>query len=179
MAREEIIEKLDKFLTRYPIFKEECHVVYLLVEIRKLLDRDNNPNFLLVRFYCNWTVHTTKEKHGVIKEIIDKIDECYSPSSHHPIKDDGIFDFLNMNELKKELGELFDRYSLPTSIFEDNGWSAFVDILTEVLSDQPILSPKEGIKSISLIPVSRGQSLIKIEFTDGRTDSMAGGERYD
>ncbi|MBI2268417.1 MAG: hypothetical protein HYU80_03175 [Candidatus Blackburnbacteria bacterium] len=177
MAREEIIEKLDKFLTKYPIFEEECHVVYLLVEIRKLLDRDNNPDFLLARFYCNWTVHTTKENHEVIKEIIDKIDECYPASSHHPIKDDGIFDFLNMNALKKELRELFDRYSLPTSVFEDNGWSAFVDILTEVLSDQPILKPKTGIESIGLISFGKGRSTIDIKFNDGRTDSMAGGER--
>lgn len=178
MAREEIIEKLNKFLTKYLIFGEGCRVVYLLVEIRKLLDKDNDPNFRIVRFYCDWTVHTAKEKHlGVIKEIVDKIDSCYSPSSHHPTQDDGIFEFLNMNELKKEFKELFDKYSLPTNIFENDNWSAFVDILTEVLSDQPILAPKEGIKSISLISMGKGRSAINIEFTDDRTDSMAGGER--
>lgn len=178
MAREEIIEKLDKFLTKYPAFEEDCHVVYLLVEIRKLLDRDTNPNFLLVRFYCDWTVHTTKERNlGVIKEIVDKIDKCYLASSHHPIKDKGIFDFLNMNELKKELRELFDKYTLPKNIFEDDSWLAFVDILTGVLSDQPILKPKAGIESISLVSFGKGKSTIDIKFNDGRTDSMAGGER--
>ncbi len=178
MAREEIIEKLDKFLTKHPVFEEDCQVVYLLVEIRKLLDRDNNPNFLLVRFYCDWTVHASKDRNlGVIEEIVDKIDSCYSSSSHYPIKDDGIFDFLNMRELKKEFEELFDRYSLPKKIFEDDNWSTFVDILTSVLSDQPIVEPKYGVKLISLVSVSKGHSAINIEFPDGRTDGMAGGER--
>lgn len=178
MAKEEIIEKMNKFLTKYPVFTEDCHVVYLLVELRKLLDRDNDPNFLLVRFYCDWTVHTQKDRNiEVIKEIVDKIDACYSASSHHPIKDEGIFDFLNMNALKIELKELFNKHYLPISIFENDSWSVFVDILTGVLSGQPILNPKAGIKWINIIPFGKGASTIDIKFSDGRTDSIAGGER--
>lgn len=179
MAREEIIEKLDKFLAKYPILNEECHVVYLLVEIRKHLESDNNPNFPLLKFYSDWTVHTNKARDlARIKSMVDKIDSCYSKASHYPINDDGIFEFLDMTELKEELRSFFNRHSLPMSILEDkNGWSEFVDTLTSVLYDQPILNPKTTIKSISLVPGGKGHSAINIEFTDGRTDSMAGGER--
>ncbi len=50
MAREEIIEKLDKFLTKYPVLNEECHVVYLLVEIRKHLESEITLTFLFSNF---------------------------------------------------------------------------------------------------------------------------------
>jgi len=179
MAREEILEKLEIFLFKHTSFDEECHIIYLLVEIRKLLERENNSNFPLVKFYCDWTVHTKRDRNfGIIKEIVDKIDSCFSVESHYPSRDDEIFDFLKMTELRKEFKQLFRNYQLPTNIFEeDSNWSCFVDTLTSVLSDQPILNPKEGIKSISLVSFGEGHSAINIEFNDGRTDSMAGGER--
>ena len=66
MAREEIIEKLDEFLSSHSPLMEECHIVYLMVEIRKILDheRDHRKNgeFSLLRFYCDWTVHTEKQE---------------------------------------------------------------------------------------------------------------------
>jgi hypothetical protein len=37
----EIIEKLNKFLDTHEVFKEECEAVYLMVELRKLLDREH------------------------------------------------------------------------------------------------------------------------------------------
>ncbi|MBI2036590.1 hypothetical protein HYT17_03095 [Candidatus Microgenomates bacterium] len=179
MAREEIIEKLDKFLAKYSVPDEECYVVYLLVEIRKLLEREGSPKFPLVRFYCDWTVHTKKDRSlQAIKEIVDRIDGCFSIQSHYLLKSDEIFNFLKMAELRKEFNQLFKRYNLQTNILGgDISWASFVDTLTKALSEQPILNPKAGIKSISLVPFGKGRNAINIEFTDGRTDAMVGGER--
>lgn len=58
MAREEIVEKLDRFLAKHPFFDEDCHAVYLMVEVRKLLEKEAHANLLLLKFYCDWTVHT-------------------------------------------------------------------------------------------------------------------------
>jgi len=65
MAREEIIEKLSRFITEHNPITEECHVICIMVQIRKLLDHDQDHwqhgSFTLLRFYCDWTVHTKKD----------------------------------------------------------------------------------------------------------------------
>lgn len=177
--KNQIVEKLNKFLHKHSSLDEECQIVYLFVEIRKLLEKENNSNFPLVKFYCDWIVHTQRDRNlGAIKEIVDKIDSCFSLQSPYPLRDDEIFDFLKMTELKKEFKQLFQGHGLESSVLEDDiAWSNFVDILTSVLSDQPILNPKKGIRSISLASSGKGHSAINIDFSDGRTSSMAGGER--
>jgi len=79
----QIIEKLNKFLENHTPFKEECQAVYLMVELRKLLDREkedrkntNEKYFPLIRFYCDWTVHTSKKyKTEAISGVMNKINE--------------------------------------------------------------------------------------------------------
>ena len=78
MAREEIIEKLNEFLNNHIPLTEECHAVYLMVEIRKILDHKRttgqSEDFSLLRFYCDWTVHTEKTKiTDNMKKIMDEI----------------------------------------------------------------------------------------------------------
>ena len=77
--RAQIVEKLDKFLTEHQM-KEEFEVVYLLVELRKLLDREREQNhsdsYPLVRFHADWAVHTRKDKiTPATKEIMTKIEK--------------------------------------------------------------------------------------------------------
>ena len=77
MGRIEIVDKLNLFLDKHSPFTEECHVLYTLVEIRKVLDRENNHKYPILRFYCNWSVHTdkdsTKEMEAVMKDIYQDI----------------------------------------------------------------------------------------------------------
>jgi len=57
MAQESIIEKLNVFVQGHDSLIEECQVVYLMVEIRKILDHDRGAGtvaFPLLRFYCDW-----------------------------------------------------------------------------------------------------------------------------
>ena len=111
MAREEIIEKLDKFLLEHPLFDEDFYAVYLLVELRKLLETANDLDCLLLKFYCDWTVHPTKKwKLGAIQEIVDRINSCFSKESPYPSRTDEIFDFLSMIELKNEMHKLFKKH---------------------------------------------------------------------
>lgn len=70
--KDQLIEKLDCLLAERQTFSE-AEVVYVLVESRKLLDRqsaDGENLFPLVRFYADWSVHTSKDRHlGSIKQI--------------------------------------------------------------------------------------------------------------
>ena len=60
MSAPEITDKLNAFLTRHKPLSEEYHVVYLMVEVRKLMDHFDF-NAPLIRYYADWTVHTEKE----------------------------------------------------------------------------------------------------------------------
>jgi hypothetical protein len=57
-VRHAIIEKLSRIIFQ-PAETEE-RVVYLLVEIRKLIEHAdlNEDQFVTLRFFCNWAVHT-------------------------------------------------------------------------------------------------------------------------
>jgi hypothetical protein len=57
MARHAIIEKLDIELSQQ--ITSERQVVYILVEIRKLMERNNDTEkCFALNFYCDWAMHT-------------------------------------------------------------------------------------------------------------------------
>jgi hypothetical protein len=102
----EIIRKLNEFLTSRIPFKEECEAVYLMVEIRKLLDREHPRDcFAKVRFYCDWMVHTSKDRNQTaIKDIMEKLNDCLNNSNPYPQED--IMSFFSLVELRKEMFNL-------------------------------------------------------------------------
>jgi hypothetical protein len=172
----EIVEKLNVFLGKHSQFHEECEVVYLLVEIRKILEHDNETGYKLLRFFCDWTVHTKKDRkmEGIV-EIVNKIDSLVSSVDKITSEqNEQILKFLEMNELRKELSQFLISYSLPNNLCEDDhNWSTFVDTLAQVLSGQPILNPIETIKSIEINSNSVGSS-ITVDFGEGRGGATAG-----
>src|SRR3989344_8041519 len=110
--RAQIVEKLDKFLTEHQM-KEEVEVVYLLVELRKLLDREREQNhsdsYPLVRFHADWAVHTKKDHiTPTMKEIMAKID-----ASIDTYPKNGNIDFLLLPEFRNELEKLLNEYGMP------------------------------------------------------------------
>jgi hypothetical protein len=176
MARTELIRKLNSFLNKNKVFKEECQVVYLLVEIRKILEHDNETDYKLLRFFCDWTVHTKKDRkmEGIV-EIVTKIDNLISSVDKITNEqNEQILKFLEMNELRKELSQFLTSRSLPKDLYEnDHNWSTFVNILAQVLSGQPILDPIKTIKSIEINSNSIGSS-ITVDFGADRGSATAG-----
>lgn len=176
MARSEIIEKLSTFLNKNKTFNEECHVVYLLVEIRKILEHDNEREYKLLKFFCDWTVHTKKDRSmGGIVNIVSEIDRLVSSVDKITTEqNEQILKFLEMKELRRELSQFFPSRFLPDNLTEDDlTWSTFVDTLAQVLSGQPILKPIKTIKSIEIVSNSYGSS-ISIDFGEGRGSATAG-----
>ena len=65
MAKNSIVDKISDFLHSHPTLTEECQAVYVMVELRKILDHDKKTGikeFDILRFYCDWTVHTEKDR---------------------------------------------------------------------------------------------------------------------
>lgn len=161
MAREEIIEKLDEFLSSHSPLMEECHIVYLMVEIRKILDheRDHRKNgeFSLLRFYCDWTVHT--EKTGItdnmrsIMETVfqDAISQIEVPAMRQAMSP--VMQFAYMDKLKEQMASFLTQRGLNMELV-NNGWLSFVQLLVRVLTNQPINNPTDDVVLFSFTPAN-------------------------
>lgn len=174
MARQEIIEKLDKFLSTHLPLNEEHLAVYLLVELRKVLSHRNpDQKFKLIEFYADWTVHTSKDrKMNAITAISERIrDVLYSNPRPSNSEYDEVLNFLRMPELRKELIELFTMEGLSLDLMNDSNWPVFVKSLARVLSGQPINNPITEIKRIELTADDNG-SLVTVDFNNGTSHDI-------
>ncbi|KKR06255.1 MAG: hypothetical protein UT34_C0001G0295 [candidate division WS6 bacterium GW2011_GWF2_39_15] len=142
----EITEKLNRFLVRNEVFQTEPDVVYFCVEARKLLSRlsevDRNK-FALLKFYCDWALHTEKTQQlDVIEDILIEMETDVTEAG---------LKFVSMNYLKPNLSEFLDVVGLENFANKDDTWINFSYFLSRVLNEQPILtntSTKSHVKSI-------------------------------
>lgn len=169
-----IINKLKKFLTEHDPIVEECHVVYLLVEMRKMLDRTEGSigRFQILRFYCDWALHTEKSRRiDVIASIVQGIEDTimrghkfssglFLPSGDAHVK------FIYKEELQKNMNDFFLEYGFPVSIFDKEKWEKFVFTLIQVLIDQPIILDGEQIVSMCFRPANQAANL-EVRFRNG------------
>jgi len=165
----EIIDKLNDFLKKHTAIIDESGVVYLMVELRKILDRekdfgDSNEKFELVRFYADWTVHTQKDIiTPAIKNIMTKISNSLDPFPRN-----GDIDFIYMFELKNELTLLFKKHNLENDLFRKGNWFLFVKQLSKVLTDQPLINPIKEIKEFCYSTGNVDGIMVNIVFNDSR-----------
>lgn len=101
---------IQKFSHNHSTFKEECEVVYLMVEIRKILEY-GGKSYKTLRFYCNWVLHkelsqekTTKLLSDIFKPNVD-LKKSVRENAHN-VKSVGR-DFFVLKTFKKEPGSFF------------------------------------------------------------------------
>ena len=165
----DIIEKLDSFLHKHAPFTEECHVLYFLVEIRKVLDHENNRTYPILRFYCNWSVHTdknsTKEMEAVMNDIYQDIKkQIINPALVGMNGKTKVIGFMYMEDLQVEMTKFLQKYQLPISLTEKSNWLEFVKLFIKILADQPINSPSADIKQFAFLPAADGCVRGRIDF---------------
>jgi hypothetical protein len=176
--RLEIISKLHQFLENHSPISEESEVVYLMVELRKLLDRlleeeAVGERFPLIRFYADWTVHTRKDRISrQMQEIMEWVDR-----NCHPYPKNGDLSFLSMPHLREEMSQLFQNFDLPLTFFEPENWLTFATILSQVLADQPIMQPTPIIGRFYYGNIGAEGIIATIDFSDGRGSITLGGDK--
>ena len=99
----EIVDKLYHFLNSHLPIQEEYEAVYLMVELRKLLDHQDAgipvKSFQIIRFHADWTVHTQKDQNtSHIQAVMDRLAERLNP---YPVEGD--LSFLSMPQLRSEM----------------------------------------------------------------------------
>lgn len=163
MAREEIIEKLNRFLSDHDPLTKECHAVYLLVEIRKILDHERSNNslkdFILLRFYCDWTIHTEKTRiTDNMRTIMEQVFQDIKAQITNPAMTQAmspVMQFAYMDKLKDEMNRFLKDRNINT-ILINNGWLSFIQLLVRVLENQPIKNPTNDIELFSFLPAADG-----------------------
>ena len=185
MGKIEIVEKLNGFLDKHAPFTEECHVVYMLVETRKILDRENNRKYPILRFYCNWSVHTdknsTKEMEAVMKDIYEDVKkQIANPALVGMNGKTKVIGFMYMEDLQTEMAEFLQEYKLPISLTEKSNWLEFVKFFVKILADQPINTPSSDIKQFAFLPANDGCVRGRIDFNKniGKYSSYQFGNAY-
>ncbi len=170
MSRPDIIRKIGSFLTKVS-FSQESEVIYFLVEIRKVLDRDENRNYPVLRFYCDWSVHVSKDRitpemTAIMKEIFDEI-QFQVKSGQRIVEIQAIKRFMYMDELRAEITRFLANYGLPTELIaEEEIWLQFITSIVQILTDQPIIKPCKEIQKFSFMPSRFGCVRGVVLFTE-------------
>ncbi|MDP3997628.1 MAG: hypothetical protein Q8P73_03980 [bacterium] len=146
------VKDLREFLDEYTAFSKKCEVVYLFVEIRKILENESNP-YKDLRFFCNWVIHSRLDRERTTKLLSALLDRDINTSkSGHENARTLIKlnkDFFNQNKLRVSLKEFLENYHLPIWIV-GNSWKSFCKLLLEIISDNQIEFPNNIIRSLSL-----------------------------
>lgn len=125
MKEDIMSQKIIRELTNLPI-DTEPRVMYLMVEIRKVLEHED-LKYGALRFYCDWIVHT-------------KLDRSYAYSVYDEVSNNTTegLDIISFRKLKEEMSSFLQTRNLPTDLLIDDNWELFRDNLIEILIDTPV-----------------------------------------
>jgi hypothetical protein len=141
VGRDAIINKLELALIA-PISSEQ-QVVYLLVEIRKLLERDKKAkSYRALQFCCDWAVHPVMDRADALY-ILKKLDQgietlVRSQGTAVDIFTKARVDADPMLRLSSDLKTFLSEYSLPAAIVTRDRFSEFLNYYTRVIEDCPL-----------------------------------------
>jgi len=172
MARPEICRKLSELLEHHNPLTEECQCVYLMVEIRKYLDQleDGGVNFRLLRFYCDWTVHTRKDRH--LEHIAPIIGEMYTNAKReiqdpHKLASGSATKLIYFSALRSEMNAFLESIWIQSQLTSENdAWIAYVKLMASILADQPIIKPTADVTLFTFEPAAEDCVAGRIEFAE-------------
>ncbi len=146
---DQILEKLNKHISNG--IDREADVVYLLVQIRKLLERDKEGGkFRSLDLYCDWILHADICWNINRNQILDRIEEVINLLETSGDKD-------NQGEIIKKINEAisFDKFYVDLKsffteknlvFFSDEKYIILLRLLLEILKDIPLIAKNNRFK---------------------------------
>lgn len=138
----------------------EVQVVYLMVGIRKLIERDGlEEQYRELKFHCDWVLHSSMDR-AAAKAILREFDNA------HALLRDGvelhdlpgtlrseIDRILNMGSLEVELSRFLEDHELPLlTQHRSDGWAQFLRLYGKVIEDIPLQvrvpAAKQDVKQV-------------------------------
>jgi len=153
--KDAIVEKLKRELDGQ--IDTEPKVVYLLCEVRKLLEKDGfdrAPKNL--KMFCHWALHVDLSAPGTTKHFLQRIDEVLTNLFENPTTGETIgLENALFNELtyfdafRSELGETLQRYGLSKDLCDNNvKWANFLFASTRVIEDGTLAATLQWVDSV-------------------------------
>lgn len=172
MSQAQITEKLNRLFDTHPTLEEESHVIYVMVEIRKVIDQTKSAaKYPLLKFYSDWAVHSKKDR---ITPEIEKISEdmyafavseINAPYPGMSGSQSEVLEFAYMNGLGKEMAAFFAEFGIGSDMPTDKDkWTSFVSLLVKVLEEQPIVDPSQNVASIMFEPANNRCVILLLTF---------------
>lgn len=130
---EAIVDKLRAELAAG--IASERQVVYSLVEIRKLLERDGRQSeFTNLLFYCDWATHAVMDRAGA-KRFVRMMDAAAAAIIAGGTYTRQLAGILSFKSFRVELNLLFKMKSL--SPLDGEPWRRFLTFYSQVIGDCP------------------------------------------
>jgi len=164
--KDEIVAKLAPVVS--DLVGSECEVVYILCEVRKLLEKyPTNPIPVALKLYCHWALHIDLTKLGRTGPLLDRID-AYVGS----VLEGGLDivaenamcrDFLFLDTFRQQLRATLSSFDLPTKLCdEDKFWSAFIAHYAGVIQDGSLSceGKTNRLKHVQKVIFDKGQRVV-------------------
>jgi hypothetical protein len=139
MGRSAIVAKLCTLLNKG--INTEAEVVYLLVEIRKLLDILNNRANDYLRFSCDWVVHSKLDRR-MAKRLVTNFDQLNDalnvghPPPPHVLNE--IEPLVTYAGFRMGLDNFLAGQGLSKALCNGPAWPAFLKLYGSVITDCPL-----------------------------------------
>jgi len=168
----DIIAKLSLELLE-PV-RSERQVVYILAELRKLLELGSiaksaagepaDNSYFALKFYCDWAVHVRLDQSGA-QRIVRRFDqyqrllEELASQCKDVVVDPRLLkdldQSLNLTGFREQLGAYLKSHNLdPTIATDDDRWTEFLVYYTRVVEDAPLISVGKGLDLVEEVSVS-------------------------
>lgn len=163
MAEPTILEKLRCELAQE--ITTERQVVYVLAEIRKLLElRDEKDTFFALNFHCCWALHTRMDKTGA-RRILEKFDEAHAaaiaaggtrPENVPAGLWSEVLDTMMYVKFAGELEKYLALHNLPAALVQSMArWTQFLSLYTDIIEECPLqlAAQRIGLPHIKAVTV--------------------------
>jgi hypothetical protein len=149
----------------------EEQVVYILVQVRKILDADPPPgDYYALKFYCDWAVHAMLDQKGA-QTIVRRFDaqqrlmddmfiakhgDVLTPTPQELMEE--LVKTLQLSKFRTQLESFLDASGIDSSLTRDKSrWTEFLIQYTGVIEDCPLRCladpPLERIDEVSVTVV--------------------------
>jgi hypothetical protein len=176
MSTPDITKKLKKELERG--IASEARAVYLLTEVRKLIERDKAkgayPN---LKFHCDWVLHaklTGPGAQGILRQFDAAHpllrDQKLELHDLPPMVRSEINRISKMKSFREELDQLLADYGLPPL---KRSWTHFLHLYAKIVEDIPLEVTSNNAQHISKVVVHfekakkklNGQTIYKVQWS--------------
>jgi hypothetical protein len=160
----------------------EARVVYILVQIRKLIERTGQKQqYIPLDFHCSWALHAEMNRKEAAR-ILQRIDEGYEllkdKSLEHQSLDERqimlcyeLGATAGMDKFRVCLEEFLTTYDLPTKIVQKD-WPQFLRHYAAVIEDCPLIiqNPEKNLQHITHVTVKKNYLRSKREGASPRVE---------